>query len=144
MSVIKMYVSVTGSTAGNAAIDIPEDGIIDAVSLGCTGFNATPADGDYSHAEVSFMSVNSFGTNDVRGSLCTVSVGYAGAAAADGLKATPSVPFCMMNNLGVRVSAGERVYLHAINKNSDQQVLAVAYLFIRDKLDMARPAPRRR
>jgi len=134
MSTVKMFVSATGTTDAEATADIQADGTIEAIALGVdVTNNATPADGDGGSAELSFMSSNSFGINDVRGSLCTASARFVGAAAADGLMGVASTPLCILTPIKVPVSAGERLHLHLRPVNNT--VVATCYIMINDGFD---------
>ncbi len=146
MSVIKMYGPASAGAEVTVSIDVPADGILDSLSLGVTVDDDTAMDGAPKSlsAEVSFMSSSTFVTNDARGSLCTVTAAMFGQVVTDLIMLGPtSVPFCILNNLNIRLNAGERIYMHILSSDPDIPGRAAAYLFINDNVD-GRARTRRR
>ena len=141
MSVIKMYVASSGTALTSASIDVPADGIITAITLGLQIEDASPVITEGSVAEVSFLSSQTFATNDARGSLCAV--GRATAFADAARLVIEGSGFCVLTPIHVPVNAGERIYLH-IQSDGSVVATAVAYLFVSDGLDQARPRITRR
>lgn len=145
MSIIKMF-SSTAAGAGNvlvsAQIDIPANGFIEAMSLGIAFSDATPTISTGCAAELSFLSQMSTTVNDARGVLLSANARIAFQDAARLI--LHGVPFAIMTPIRVKVAAGERVFLHSICDVADQQVLATAYLFVNDGIDVARAQTRRR
>jgi len=142
MSVIKLFLAISGIVAVSDSIDVQLDGSLEALSLGVLmDTNTTPGSGDVISAELSFLSSNTIGGgHDSRGSLCEVAsqllVGLANS------HQIPSQPLCLNNNLNVKVNAGERIFIHGVANQADIAGSAEAYLFIRDKSDKV--SPRRR
>jgi hypothetical protein len=144
VSIIKMVGSTTGSSAVvSAVVDIPADGWIYAISHGITVLsNATPATGDQVLSELTFNNAPSFGVNDARGAMCTVShtISFADAA-----RVVPGgVPSCWMHALKYKVNAGERLFLISQATQADIAYTAAAYIYIDDKIDSGRVMQRRR
>jgi len=142
MSIIRMYVAASAATAAVASIDIPADGVIRAITMGVSIYDATPVTGEGASAQLSFLSSPQYAANDVRGTLCDVRNQPAHVAAAITLS-NGGTPFCVMTPIAVHVAAGERVYLHCTPEGS-VVATAVAYLFIDDGIDVARAQVRRR
>ena len=141
MSVIKLYVASSGTSLTSASIDIPADGVITALTVGMQIEDASPVITEGATAELSFLSSQTFATNDARGSLCQVARATAFADAAR--LVIEGSGFCVLTPIRVPVNAGERIYLH-VQADGSVVATAVAYLFVEDGLDQARPRIARR
>mgnify|MGYP001610097879 CR=1 FL=1 len=145
MTVYKMFASAAGvTTVVSASIDIQNDGIIEAITLGVTSRDDATTSIPYNVvAEVSFGSTNTFSTNDARASLCQAAIHHEATTTTPAL-GNIGVPFCVIPGLSVKVAAGERIFLHCQASSAALEVAnAVAYLFVRDGQD-ALPERRRR
>lgn len=145
MTIYKMYVSETGSAAvASASIDIQNDGEISCVALGITVTEAgTTAIVAKVSAEVTFASTPQFTSNDVRSSLCQAAYSSQSFTTTPAL-GTPSIPFCVVPSLAVKVSAGERIFIHIQSNTATlDSAEAVAYLYVNDGQD-SRPERKRR
>ncbi|MDO8649691.1 MAG: hypothetical protein Q7R81_08015 [Candidatus Peregrinibacteria bacterium] len=137
MSIIKMYATAAASTTlVSASIDIQKDGLIYCVTLGVSAAEAGAVSlSGNAIGELSFASVPSFTTHDVRSSICQVAAQFMGFTTTPGL-GLPSVPLCVLSAVEIPVAAGERIFLHLQNNISTLDgSTAIAYLFIRDGLD---------
>lgn len=146
MSVIKLFAAGLVGTLSSVSIDIPADGVIQTLTLGATiESDAVFVDGEGVTAELSFLSSPTFTTNDVRGSLCQVRANRSGGGAAAAWAASVAVPFCILSGIDVPVNAGERVFLHLQGVAGIASSSAVAYLFVKDGIDITSGrTPRRR
>lgn len=143
MSIIKMFVQGVGvTTLQSASIDVPAKGFIRTITLGLAFQDASPAIKEGALAELSFLSTAQFTSNDGRGSLCQVNARTVFQDAAR--LGIAGVPFCVLTPVAVAVNAGERIYLHGQADAASIDFQAVAYLFIDDGIDVARPQVRRR
>lgn len=133
MSVIKLLNRSLTPGDSAVAIDIPQDGTIEAVSLGIgiIGGTAVLDVGDGASAEVSFASQAGFETHDTRNSLCTVGAWVSELASAFHDGGGHNNPFCSITPINVPVNAGERVWLHVTHVGAGLYV-AIAYLFVKD------------
>lgn len=126
MSVYKIAGSGTGGTENAVAqLDIQFDGVITAIfgSLRAT----LNADAEQVQWEVSFISTNTIGANDTRGSLFMMkgenSMTTSGQA-DHGQNAG-------IGGLSIVVNAGERLWLHASSSASTPSVIDV-YVYVED------------
>lgn len=130
MSVIKLEATGSAGTTTNsaAAIDVPVDGVITAVDITIKG-DALDAADDQADAELSFLSTNSFSTNDVRNSLAMVTVQNNAMAAATGQGSKHKT----ITGLRIPVFSGERIHLH-LNGDTGVTPAGYAYIFIEDRI----------
>jgi len=125
MSVYKLYAAGTGGTEdGIAQTDIQFDGVITSIYM--TNAADLDADLEFCHAEISFISQNSIGVNDTRGSLMTLTDRAVGTPAGNTGMAASSGP------MAVPVTAGERVWMH-ISATAGAVSAVSAYLYVDDK-----------
>lgn len=124
-------------TNSHAAIDIPEDGVLEAVSalIHATVAGAeTPAVGTeiayILSAELSFLSTNQFNINDARGSIAEVHVSYHvsadGTAGGPGSSKMSESSFLTLGK-GLTVNAGERIHAHC---SSNSATLTGRFVFV--------------
>lgn len=129
MSVYKLAASISGGTENDlASIDIQSDGTLYAVhaAVQCD----LDADGEFARAEVSFLSTQTIGSNDSRGSIFGVAkrVSLTTSGVGDGgINAG-------LSGLRIPVMAGERVHLHA-NSTAGVTGGAEVYMYVEDRLD---------
>ena len=122
----KMFASVTAATDGAASYDVQEDGKICAVLV---DINVTGADAlnDGGNCELSFASVSSFNTNDVRASILGVGV-FQGFLTSGG-GPTSKNAFITFSPNGIPVAAGERIFLHISVGGTVTAVAVRAWLY---------------
>jgi len=132
MSIYKFRGSGTGGTEdSNASIDIQAVGTITAMHMSMTA--DLDADLEFCIAEISFLSSNTVGVNDARGSLMIVATANSQAAAGTTVPAVNSG----VSNVGIPVNQGERVHLH-INATAGVTSVVHGYLYVDDALDQQR------
>lgn len=108
MSVYKLAATGTGGTQNAAAqLDIQFDGLI----TGMHGMILATlvAGGDQAIAEASFLSVNTIGSNDTRGSLLAIGTRL---VVLDATGNTQNAENTSIGGLAIVVNAGERIWLH--------------------------------
>jgi hypothetical protein len=128
-----MFLTTAGAGALSAGVDVPQDGTIEGITLGCgMVLGGGAGDGDGCSAEVSFGSQDSLTVHDSRVSLCTVGNYVCNTAGSAQQTGNHNNPFCTLTPLSVPVSAGERLYLHTLQIGALPVFVAVAYIFIRD------------
>jgi len=116
---------VSNSTVNSAAtVDIQDDGVIDGVYMYHAPTGADALD-DEASFEISFGSTNSFGSNDVRQSICAIQsrqnfLTSGGSSLAKAIY----VP------VNLKVNAGERIHMHTLHSTGVAGA-CVAYLYIR-------------
>jgi hypothetical protein len=109
VSVYKLAGTGAGGTEnGLAQLDVQFDGIITAI-FGSIDLDAA-ANGNEAVYEASFLSVNTIGTNDTRGSLFQIR-SKAVITAAGTMQSAENVG---IGGLAITVNAGERLWLHAV------------------------------
>lgn len=126
MSVYKLYGAGTGGTQNSlASLDIQFDGTVTAIH----GSLAADMDADSESvtAEASFLSVNTSGVNDARGSLITLAAQMSLTTSGVAVTAINSG----VSNLSIPVSAGERVHLHLTGAAGVTSLVSV-YLYVDD------------
>ncbi len=135
MSVYKLYNNFAASADAGASLDIMFDGEIVAIDWAVRA--DLDANGEEYCCEVSFLSSNTFASNDSRGSISIVCEQVAGAEAAgfaiSGINKS-------VTGIRIPVSAGERIYLHSLQSTTGQ-VTPTVYLHVDDRSD---PRLRRR
>lgn len=133
MSVYKLFNNFTASADAAAQLDVQFDGIITAVDWSVAG--DLDADGENYGIEVSFLSTNTLGNNDSRGSLSEIRSQASGTPGfiRDGVNKGVS-------GLRVPVSAGERMFMHGALSGT-ANVNATCYIHVDDGAD---PRLRRR
>lgn len=133
MSVYTLRNNFTASADGGASLDVQFDGVITCLDWHVLA--DLDADGEIAAVEVSFLSSNTLGVNDARGSLSAIRMRAAG---------TPGFAVAAVNKAvsGIRVpvSAGERIYLHALLTGT-ADVTAGVHIHVDDAAD---PRLRRR
>lgn len=145
MSIIKLYGVGAAGVWASASADVPLDGYITTVALGVSiTQNPALADAEAAIAELSFASTPQFTANDVRNSLCQASAVMAGGGAAAAIVGLPSVPFCVLTGLHVRIYAGEKIWLHGQLTATIGGASAVGYVYIEDNEDRGRARVRTR
>ena len=137
--IYKMYAVVSNSD-NISQIDIQTDGILYGLSwiyvpAGMDALN------DLGQIELSFMSTNTFTTNDVRGSISQIGAAQqflTSGGGAVGVNAS-------ISDLRVQLNGGERLFLHA-SASSGVGGAVSCYLYVDDGIGIggARPQPRRR
>lgn len=143
MSVIKMYLAISGVGGDSDSIDIQADGFLESMGLGLVfASDGTPATGDLVQAEISFLSTSTMGGgHDSRGSLLTAASIILTTLANS--VCNPAVPMAFQSGISVPVMAGERIFIHGVANQADITGIASGYLFVKDKLN-SRPGVRRR
>lgn len=138
MTIYKLHFSAAATADSLASLDIQLDGEINAIHM--TG-KCAGADGlnDGFNAEVSFLSSNSFTSNDTRGSLMIIQseLGFLTTGGHNG-----SVN-AQVSSLFIPVSAGERIHLHMQLNGAPTGVNVHCFLYVQDK-GIARASSRRR
>lgn len=127
MSVYKLAATGSGGTENGAAqLDVQFDGIITAIA-GALESNIG-VDGDQAAAEVSFLSVNTIGTNDTRGSLFVMrqQMKLAGAAYA-----VTNAVHHSVGGLAIAVNSGERLWMH-IKATAAKTSVVDIYVYVED------------
>lgn len=106
--VYKLFVETNTSADSAAQLDIQNDGFIEGVlmDVSCAAMDALS---DSCSAEVSFMSTNTFGTNDVRGSIMILRTIQNFLTSGGGAQGKSQ--FVALQK-GIPVFAGERIHLH--------------------------------
>lgn len=136
MTIYKLYASSGGDSV--ASLDIQMDGTITAIhmSIKVIGIDALDDGGD---AELSFLSTNSFGSNDVRGSLMTIQCKVGLLTQGGG----PASANAQVSSLEIPVAAGERIHMHIAFTGGPVSAPTHGYLYVADK-GIARLPGRRR
>ena len=127
MSVYKLAATGSGGTEnGIAQLDVQFDGIITAIH-GTAAHNAN-ADTEVGDLEVSFISVNTIGQNDTRGSLFAMRSRYSllTAVGTELVQQTAAV-----GGLAIAVSAGERLWMHYV-ASATVVINADVYIYVED------------
>jgi len=138
VSIIKLYSAGAAGVWAPVSADVPLDGFITTVALGVViGTNPAFVDGETAIAEMSFASTPQFAANDVRNSLCQAAATIIGGGAALSWMGLPSVPFCVLTGLRVRIYAGEKLWLHGSMSAGLGTASATAYAYIEDSEDRA-------
>lgn len=140
MSIIRMQIQAVSTTVNTVGVDIPADGTIEAITMGQHMEDASPVTGEGARCQLSFLG-EMVQVNDSRGVLCDTAerTFFADAARI----ALSGHGFCVVTPISIPVNGGERLFLHAVCDSASLIVDAVAFIFIRDKVD-ARPRIRRR
>lgn len=126
MSVYKLAATGAGGTQnGIAQLDVQFDGIITAIA-GTLDFDAA-GNGHTAAYEVSFLSVNTIGTNDTRGSLYSLRSKMVNTAAGQMQTAVNGA----VGGLAINLNAGERLWLHAVVTAAIVSV-AEFYIYVED------------
>lgn len=126
MTIYKLYSAAFGDST--ASLDIQLDGVIQSIHM--TGrANGIDALNDGFEAEVSFLSTNSFTSNDTRGSLMIIQ-SCLGMLTDGGGNLSVNA---QISTLMVPVAAGERVHLHAAAIGGSTGGAVHAFLFVEDK-----------
>jgi len=137
VSVYKLAGAATGGTEdGLAQLDVQFDGVITAIS-GAMRWTAT-TNADYAQAEVSFISTNTVGSNDTRGSLFQMKDQI--RIGAEGTSKT-SVNYSV-GGLAIAVNAGERLWLHTVTSTGEPATVDV-YIYVEDGQGVQVPNRRR-
>lgn len=136
MTIYKLF----GSTGGDsiASLDIQMDGEIKSIHMTCRANGVNAAD-EGMVAEISFLSTNTFGANDARGSLMMIQTNVGLLTSGMG----PSAINASISSLEIPVAAGERVHMHISDFGTLTGRDAHAYLYVQDK-GIARIPGRRR
>ncbi len=136
MTIYKLHASTAGDSVAN--LDIQIDGTITALYM--TG-SVGGADGlnDGFQAEVSFLSTNTFSTNDARGSLMTIQSKLSLLTSGQANTAVNA----NISTLDIPVAAGERVHLHVEDIGTPTARGVHAYLYVLDKGTPRIPGRRR-
>ena len=126
-TVIQLSTEGQASSANSIqAIDIPEDGSIEAV-VGHVR-DATILAGEMIVAELSFLSTRQTTVNDARGVILSLSLA-AGALQTNGLANGHSNIGIAFPNGGITVQAGERIHMHAeITGTLSANIIFILYL----------------
>ena len=127
MSIYKLSATGAGGTDnGIAQLDVQFDGVI----TGIHGDIQLPAvaNADFAFSEVSFISTNTRGISDTRGSIMSIEMeaALAGAAFASDFSKTTD-----MAGLAVIVTAGERLWLHIV-ATASRAVRSTFYMYVDD------------
>lgn len=102
-----LYAGISGGTQDSAAsMDIPVDGVIEGIDW--DGFADMDADAEECICELSFISTNQLGQNDVRGRISSISTLM--SITTSGVSQGVMQKF--VGPMELFVAAGERVHLH--------------------------------
>lgn len=130
----KMFASVAVTADDIAAVDVPQDAMIESILFVVTTEGADALD-DGARVELSFGSSNTFNVNDSRLSIAEVEVNQSFLTTGGG----PTNNHVWMGMINIPVFAGERIHLHAdVNGGTSTRVRVFIYYSI------GRGAPRRR
>jgi len=110
---------------GVAALDIQFDGRITAIDWSMDA-DIDAAD-ETTNAEVSFLSVNTIGSNDARGSISACKAAISLITSESGLTSVNKT----ISGLSIPVAAGERIFLHTTGSIVGIEV----YLYVEDDSD---------
>lgn len=146
-----VFIAAT-TTDSAASIDIPEDGEI--VSIGGSIYgDFAPSPGVFANqsliviSELSFLSTNSIGSNDARGSIAgmlCVNMTHFGEAVETGAGASKFSEIADINpEGGITVNAGERIHLHMSSNTANLVGASTYYLYMKTR-GGGRRAPKRR
>jgi len=126
VSVYKLAGTATGGTENALAqLDIQFDGLITAIHGAMRATIA--ANTEFAQTEISFISTNTVGSNDTRGSLFMMKAQIAlltSGVANTGVNVS-------IGGLAVVVTAGERLWMHTVNTASKASVNDV-YVYVED------------
>lgn len=124
MTRYKMFTGANTTTDGLASIDIVADGEITSVTWVIRVDDAGVASGQY---ELSFASSSAFATNDSRNQIssCAWSVPVATEARAYNFQEFFDEP--------IKVSQGERIFLHHLSDAAADDIECTVYLHVSDK-----------
>jgi len=141
MTIYKLEGLIPASATTNSIVtlDIILDGLIAAISMGLKNVSGMDALGDALVGEISFMSTNSLGVNDTRGSIAQVSVNQNFLTSGGGIG--PGV--MSVNGLAIAVNGGERIHLHGLSSTGVSGNCFV-YLYVEDASDGGKAQVRRR
>lgn len=136
MTIYKLYGFADGDSI--ASLDIQMDGDITAVHMSTSpvGFDALD---DAVSAECSFLSSNSFGNSDTRGSIMIIQ-SRLGMLTQGGCNSAVNA---QISSMEVPVAAGERIHLHIALGGGTVSAGTHAYLYVRDKGTPRIPGRRR-
>lgn len=141
--IVKIEAGIPGGATTNsvATTDVQNSGIITGVLMGFRSISALDLINDFIGAELSFMSSNTFGVNDVRGSIAMNFLEQQFLTTGGGIGNV----VLAISGLAIEVNAGERIHLHA-TASSGTGGNVWAYLYIADGvgIDRSRPARRNR
>ena len=126
--------------AATANIDIPENGLIKAVnwSIDLGGMDAL---GDKYLAHLSFASTTQAGVNDARAPISFFSAAQNFLTSGGGIVSDKFISF---GQDGINVSAGERLYLHAVGSTGVTAVNQEITIYFSFARQISRVAARRR
>lgn len=136
MTIYKLRANDNGDSV--ASLDIQIDGIITAIYMTGKGSDVNAQDDGWM-AETSFLSSNSFGVNDVRGSLMIIQ-SELGALTSGGLNTAVNANISSME---IPVAAGERIHMHILKIGTTGSCTVHAYLYVLDKGTPRIPGRRR-
>lgn len=127
--IIKMFGSVVANATTNdiAAVDIPQDAVIENIDLSIqpTGMDALD---DVVQLELSFASANAFATNDSRISIAQIGATQQFLTSGGGVGMLSK----FLSGLEIPVAGGERIHLHCA-ASAGVQGDAIAYLYLRTR-----------
>jgi len=143
MSDVTYKMESTGTTGATdnsiVSVDIQDDGFIEAILADLSG-NGMDALDDNCAMEVAFGSTNSFGNNDVRGSIVMLRMQLQFLTSGAGaLGKTANLSF----GKGIPVSAGERIHMHLL-ATAGVTARGICYLYVVTSRGVVRRATRRR
>lgn len=136
MTIYKLYADGAGDSV--ASLDIQIDGIITSMMMTTVPLGVNVLD-EGVQAEVSFLSSNTFTTNDARGSLMMLN-SCLGAITTGGCNTAMN---CAISSLEIPVSAGERIHLHILDIGTVTDRATHCYLYVLDKGTPRTPGRRR-
>jgi len=131
MSIYKMFGDVTGGVQNDAAsVDVQANG--DIVAIHGTIYGDLDADQESLVGEVSFLSTNTFTTNDARGSLFIIGGQYNFTTSGGSNSGMNSG----VGGLLIPVNQGERIHMH-ISATSGVTGDFFVYLYVNDTVSTA-------
>lgn len=134
MSVYKLAaVGAGGVQNGIAQVDVTVDGLITAIHANI--INLGTVTGNEVQMEASFLSVNTIGVNDTRGSL--FNIGHRLIAGGSNQSAHSGV-----GGLAIVVTAGERMFLHIVATAAVASSVDI-YIYVEDGAGLATATRRR-
>lgn len=136
MTIYKLHASTAGDSV--ASLDIQLDGEIESIHMAMFAADCDALN-DAALAEMSFLSTNSFTSNDVRGSLMIVQSGIGFLTQGGGNMAQNA----NISSLQIPVAAGERIHLHISLIGGCSSAATHGYMYVRDKGTPRIPGRRR-
>ena len=130
ITTIQMYGTAAGDNAAN--IDMPDDGVLLACHVQLSA-KTLSVDADGATMQISFGSTNSMGTNDARSVIATLDMNGELVGAAASFHQANVSEFYTYPEDGLKFFAGERIYMHTLQRGNGIIVRCYALLLIKFK-----------